>query len=261
MDDAQKNDAPVVQVCGLHKHFGGMPVLKGIDFVVRRGQTVSILGSSGSGKSTLLRCMNWLEVPDSGSVHIGGTRLGVGADGKPMRERELARLRARTAMVFQSFNLWPHLSVLGNVMEAPLHVQGVARAQATQQALALLEKVGMAEKSHAWPYTLSGGQKQRVAIARALAMNPAVILFDEPTSALDPELVGEVQSVIRTLAEEGLTMVIVTHEMGFARAISDEVVFIDQGLVVERAAPEKFFTQPETARVRQFLGRYQRSLI
>jgi len=251
------DNAPVVQVRDLHKHFQGVEVLKGIDLDVRRGQTVSVLGSSGSGKSTLLRCMNWLEVPDSGAIHICGNRIGVGEDGKPMRGASLARMRARTAMVFQSFNLWPHLTVLGNVIEAPVHVQRVTRDQAIEHAHALLDKVGMAEKIDAWPHTLSGGQKQRVAIARALAMNPAVILFDEPTSALDPELVGEVQSVIKTLADDGFTMVIVTHEMGFARTVSDEVVFIDQGLVVERAAPDKFFDDPQTERVRQFLGRYR----
>jgi polar amino acid transport system ATP-binding protein len=250
--------APVIDVRGLRKSFANVEVLKGIDFQVQRGRTVSILGSSGSGKSTMLRCINWLEQPDSGSIHIAGERIGIQGDGKtPMSGRELARMRARTAMVFQSFNLWPHLTVLENVIEAPVHVQGVARDEALTRARSLLGKVGMSHKVDAYPWTLSGGQKQRVAIARALAMNPEVILFDEPTSALDPELVGEVQSVMRALAEDGFTMVIVTHEMDFARAISHEVIFIDKGLIVERAAPEKFFTEPDTERVRQFLGRYR----
>jgi len=252
------DNMPVIDVRGLRKSFANVEVLKGIDFQVQRGKTVSVLGSSGSGKSTMLRCINWLEQPDSGSIHITGERIGIRADGKtPMSGRELAHMRARTAMVFQSFNLWPHLTVLENVIEAPVHVQRVARDEAIERARSLLHKVGMSHKIDAYPWTLSGGQKQRVAIARALAMSPEVILFDEPTSALDPELVGEVQSVMRTLAEDGFTMVIVTHEMDFARAISHEVVFIDQGLVVERAEPEKFFTAPDTDRVRQFLGRYR----
>jgi polar amino acid transport system ATP-binding protein len=248
----------VIDVQGLHKSFAGVDVLKGIDFQVMRGKTVSILGSSGSGKSTLLRCINWLEQPDGGSVHISGERMGVMPDGvTPMSERDLARMRARTAMVFQSFNLWPHLTVLENVIEAPIHVQGVSREQAVDTAQALLRKVGMSNKASFYPFTLSGGQKQRVAIARALAMSPEVILFDEPTSALDPELVGEVQSVIRALAEDGYTMVVVTHEMDFARTVSHEVVFIERGLVIERAAPAEFFTNPKTERVRQFLSRQQ----
>jgi polar amino acid transport system ATP-binding protein len=250
-------NTPVIDVRGLRKNFADVEVLKGIDFQVSRGKTVSVLGSSGSGKSTMLRCINWLEQPDEGSIHISGERIGIRNDGRtPMSNRELARMRARTAMVFQSFNLWPHLTVLENVIEAPIHVQGVARKEAISQARSLLDKVGMSHKVDAYPWTLSGGQKQRVAIARALAMNPEVILFDEPTSALDPELVGEVQSVMRALAEDGFTMVIVTHEMDFARAISDEVVFIDKGVIVERSAPEKFFVTPDTDRVRQFLSRY-----
>lgn len=252
------NDAlPVIEVQDLHKSFDGEEVLKGIDFRVERGQIISIIGSSGSGKSTLLRCINWLEEPDSGSIRIVGDRIGVSADGKtPMPERELAKMRTRMAMVFQSFNLWPHLSVLHNVTEAPIHVQGVEKDEAVAQAEVWLERVGMLVKKDAYPFTLSGGQKQRVAIARALVMNPEVILFDEPTSALDPELIGEVQEVISELAAENFTMVIVTHEMDFAQNISDEVIFIDKGVVVEQAAPEKFFGDPDSERLRQFVGKY-----
>lgn len=248
---------PVIEIRNLHKSFGALEVLKGIDLTVDRGQTISILGSSGSGKSTMLRCINWLEEPSGGTIHISGDRIGVKADGAtPMSERELAGMRARTAMVFQSFNLWPHLTVMQNVTEAPIHVQKVSRDEAIANAEALLEKVGMSAKRDVYPYTLSGGQKQRVAIARALAMRPEVILFDEPTSALDPELVGEVLAVMRSLAADHFTMVVVTHEMEFARAISSEVVLIDKGLVVERAEPERFFTNPESERARQFLNRF-----
>ena len=249
---------PVIQVRDLHKSFDGVEVLKGINFNVERGQIISIIGSSGSGKSTLLRCMNWLEQPDSGSIRIVGDRVGVKSDGNtPMLEKDLATLRTRMAMVFQSFNLWPHLNVLQNVTEAPIHVQGVGKDNAISQAEEWLERVGMLVKKDAYPYTLSGGQKQRVAIARALAMNPEVILFDEPTSALDPELVGEVQDVIVELAEDNFTMVIVTHEMDFARSISNEVAFIDKGVVVEQAPPEKFFGDPDSERLRQFVSKYR----
>jgi polar amino acid transport system ATP-binding protein len=246
-----------VDVREVSKSFGGVEVLRKISLRVAHGQTVSILGPSGSGKSTLLRCINWLEEPDSGEVLIAGVRIGLKADGKThMPDRELARMRARIGMVFQSFNLWPHLSVIENVTEAPIHVLGMARDEAVARAQALLDKVGIADKRDAYPYVLSGGQKQRVAIARALAMNPEVILFDEPTSALDPELVGEVLATMRTLSEEGMTMVVVTHEMGFAREASDEIVFIDQGSVVEHQPPDAFFDRPQTVRARQFLSRY-----
>ncbi|MSP80076.1 MAG: amino acid ABC transporter ATP-binding protein [Rhodospirillales bacterium] len=247
----------VVEVRNVSKTFAGVEVLRDVSLSVARGQTVSILGPSGSGKSTLLRCINWLEEPDRGEISIAGQRIGIRPDGKTlMSDRELAAMRARIGMVFQSFNLWPHLSVLQNVTEAPIHVLGVPRDEAIERAERLLDKVGIAEKRDAYPYVLSGGQKQRVAIARALAMNPEVILFDEPTSALDPELVGEVLTVMRALADEGMTMVVVTHEMAFAREAADEIVFLDQGRVVERADPETFFNKPSTDRVRQFLQRY-----
>jgi polar amino acid transport system ATP-binding protein len=246
-----------LDVRNVSKSFAGTKVLRNVSLKVARGQTVSILGPSGSGKSTLLRCINWLEEPDAGEVFIAGERIGVRADGKTrMSDRELARMRARIGMVFQSFNLWPHLTVLQNVTEAPIHVLGRLREEAMAAAEALLHKVGIPEKRDAYPYVLSGGQKQRVAIARALAMNPEVILFDEPTSALDPELVGGVLAVMRALAEEGMTLVVVTHEMDFAREVSDEIVFIDQGSVVERQPPDVFFARPETPRARQFLSRY-----
>jgi len=244
-----------VEVRNVSKSFGGLEVLRDVSLEVERGKTVSILGPSGSGKSTLLRCINWLEEPDSGEIFVAGERIGT-RDGKAhMSDHELSRMRARIGMVFQSFNLWPHLTVLQNVTEAPIHVLGLKREEAVARAEKLLDKVGIGDKRNTYPYQLSGGQKQRVGIARALAMNPAVILFDEPTSALDPELVGEVLGVMRALAAEGMTMVVVTHEMEFARDVSNEVVFIDQGLIVEREKPEIFFAQPKTARARQFLSR------
>ncbi|SEN23930.1 polar amino acid transport system ATP-binding protein [Pseudomonas sp. ok272] len=242
-----------VQISGLSKCFGGIEVLRGVNLTVSKGEVVSVLGSSGSGKSTMLRCINWLEVPDQGRIEIAGQRIGVNDAGKAMGQRELAAIRAKTAMVFQGFNLWPHLTVLQNVMEAPMRVKGVHRAEALKQASELLEKVGMADKAQAYPFTLSGGQKQRVAIARALAMNPEVILFDEPTSALDPERVGEVLQVMKNLSAEGYTMIVVTHEMEFARAVSDQVVFLEKGEIIEQATPQKFFSNPDTDRVRKFL--------
>ncbi len=246
-------DVPAVQIDNLSKSFDDVEVLRDISLTVNKGEVVSVLGSSGSGKSTLLRCINWLEEPDRGSIHIAGQCIGVDAQGKRMNNRELAAIRAKTGMVFQSFNLWPHLSVLQNVMEAPMQVKKMRKDEARAIAQTLLEKVGMEQKAEAFPYTLSGGQKQRVAIARALAMSPEVILFDEPTSALDPERVGEVLTVMKNLSSEGYTMIVVTHEMEFARAVSDQVVFLEKGLLIEKSAPEKFFTNPETERVRKFL--------
>ncbi|EPB9494615.1 TPA: amino acid ABC transporter ATP-binding protein [Pseudomonas aeruginosa] len=247
-------DIPAVSIRNLSKSFSDFEVLRDIELTVAKGEVVSVLGSSGSGKSTLLRCINWLEEPDRGTIHIAGQRIGVNEQtGHKMGNRELAAIRARTGMVFQGFNLWPHLSVLQNVMEAPVQVKGMGKEQARVIATELLEKVGMGEKKNSYPYTLSGGQKQRVAIARVLAMSPEVILFDEPTSALDPERVGEVLTVMNNLSAEGYTMIVVTHEMEFARAVSDQVVFLEKGKIIEKSAPEKFFSSPETERVRKFL--------
>jgi polar amino acid transport system ATP-binding protein len=253
----QQDPNMLLRVEGLVKAFKGSKVLNGIDLAVSKGETVCVLGPSGSGKSTLLRCMNWLEVPDGGSIFLKDRRLGIRADGKTkMSDVELSALRARMGMVFQSFALWPHLSVLQNVMAAPLHVQMRPKAFVREEALLLLEKVGLFDKRDAFPSRLSGGQKQRVGIARALAMKPELLLFDEPTSALDPELVGEVLRVMRTLADDGMTMVVVTHEMAFARDVASRVVFLDRGVVAETAKPEVFFSRPETDRAKQFLARY-----
>ena len=247
---------PVLQVAGLCKSFNDHRALEGIDLSVAEGETVCILGPSGSGKSTLLRCINWLEVPDGGAVYLLGERIGIGPSGLIMRDRELARIRTRIGMVFQHFALWPHLSVLGNLMAAPLHVQQRPREEVSAQAEGLLRKVGLWEKREAPPARLSGGEKQRVGIARALMMRPVLLLFDEPTSALDPELVGEVLAVMKALASDGMTMLVVTHEMGFAREAATRVVFMDQGRIVETAGPEAFFTKPATDRAQQFLVRY-----
>ncbi|HUW80042.1 MAG TPA: amino acid ABC transporter ATP-binding protein [Acidocella sp.] len=254
----QKHDPaePLLRIQGLVKTYKDHVVLNGIDLDVMKGETICVLGPSGSGKSTLLRCVNWLEVPDGGHISLKGERIGTRASGAAMSDAELSRLRARMGMVFQSFALWPHLTVLQNVMAAPLHVQRRPKEFVREEALALLEKVGLSEKQGAYPSRLSGGQKQRVGIARALAMRPEVMLFDEPTSALDPELVGEVLLVMRALALEGMTMIVVTHEMAFAHDVANRVVFLDQGRVAETATPEAFFTAPKTERAQQFLARY-----
>ena len=247
----------VLSVRGLGKAFGANLVLDAIDLDVARGETVCVLGPSGSGKSTLLRCINWLERPDTGSIHLAGQRIGIRPGGNvAMSDAELARMRARIGMVFQHFALWPHMTVLQNITEAPIHVQRRPRAEVTAEAEALLRKVGLLDKAGAHPARLSGGQKQRVGIARALMMRPELLLFDEPTSALDPELVGEVLAVMQDLAAEGMTMVVVTHEMAFARDVASRVVFMDAGRIVESAAPEAFFGAPQTDRARQFLLRY-----
>ncbi|PVX79914.1 amino acid ABC transporter ATP-binding protein [Paraburkholderia unamae] len=248
----------VLRLNGISKSFGENPVLRDVSLTVHKGETVCLLGPSGCGKSTLLRCVNWLEVPDAGTVHVSNQRMGVreGSSIK-MSDAELARSRARIGMVFQHFALWPHLTVLQNVMEAPLHVLGRPREAVRAEARELLERVGLAGKMDAFPSRLSGGQKQRVGIARALAMKPDILLFDEPTSALDPMLVGEVLNVMRSLAQEGATMVIVTHEMEFARQVASRVVFMDAGQVIESAPPERFFGAPQTARAREFLARFR----
>ncbi len=253
--------APAVELRGVAKFFGEHEVLAKVNLSVAAGETVCILGPSGAGKSTLLRCINWLETPDSGAVFLHGVRVGVtGENGvhRPMTDRELAAIRTRTGMVFQHFNLWPHLTVLGNVIESPIHVLRRPRKEVIAEAEALLAKVGLAEKRNAYPARLSGGQMQRVAIARALAMRPELLLFDEPTSALDPELVGEVLEVMRSLARDGMTMIVVTHEMQFAREAANRVVLLDNGRIVEEGAAEEFFRRPRTERSRQFLERFNR---
>jgi general L-amino acid transport system ATP-binding protein len=235
----------LIEIKGLHKAYGQFEALRGIDLSIAAGEVVVVVGPSGSGKSTLIRCVNLLEDYQRGEVRVGGEKV--------VRGRALARVRAEVGMVFQSFNLFPHLSALHNVALGPLRVRGMSRADADARAQALLEKVGLADQAHKLPGQLSGGQQQRVAIARALAMEPQVLLFDEPTSALDPEMVGEVLAVMQTLAHTGVTMVIVTHEMGFARCVADRVVFMEDGLIVEVAPPETFFGAPREARTRAFL--------
>jgi polar amino acid transport system ATP-binding protein len=232
-------------------------VLHDISLSVHQGETVCLLGPSGCGKSTLLRCINWLEVPDAGSVHLSGQRIGVRSGGVvKMNDADLSGMRARIGMVFQQFALWPHLTVLQNVMEAPLYVQKRPRAEVRADALQLLDRVGLADKQDSFPSRLSGGQKQRVGIARALAMKPDILLFDEPTSALDPMLVGEVLATMKSLAAEGATMVIVTHEMAFAREVASRIVFMDAGRIAEVAPPETFFSRPQTDPARRFLARF-----
>ena len=254
------DDVPAVELRGLSKQFGDREVLAGIDLTVMPGETVCIVGPSGSGKSTLLRCINWLERPDRGSVFLHGTRVGYRRSGDgtvPMTDGELAMLRTRVGMVFQHFNLWPHMTALGNVVESPIHVLRRPRRDAIAEGERLLEKVGLADKRDVYPAFLSGGQMQRVAIARALAMRPEVLLFDEATSALDPELIGEVLAVMKALARDGLTMIVVTHEMKFAREAASRVVFLDKGRIVEVATAEAFFEKPATERAQQFLERYR----
>ena len=254
------NAPEAVVIEDLHKRFGELEVLKGVSLTAREGDVITLIGSSGSGKSTLLRCINMLEVPDEGRVVIGGEAIGLkkGRGGRtvPADVRQVDRLRTRLGMVFQNFNLWTHMTILENVIEAPVHVLGVPRAEAIDRARMLLDKVGILSKAESYPIQLSGGQQQRAAIARALAMQPKVMLFDEPTSALDPELVGEVLLVIRQLAEEGNTMILVTHEMGFAREVASEVVFLHQGRVEEQGPPDKVLVNPDSERVRQFLSRH-----
>ena len=258
VESANRSPAPALRIIGLTKSFADNVVLDGVSLTVKKGKTVCILGPSGSGKSTLLRCVNWLEQPDQGAIFLGATRVGFRNNGSAitMSARELARVRARIGMVFQHFNLWPHLTVLENLMEAPVHVLRKPPMEAMKLAEQLLDRVGLIEKRDAFPGRLSGGQKQRVGIARALAMEPEVLLFDEPTSALDPETVGEVIAVMKDLSAEGRTMLVVTHEMQFARETADEIVFLDRGRVVETASPQSFFTEPRTERARQFLQRY-----
>jgi len=248
----------VLEVKGVRKNFGDLAVLKGLDLTARSHDVVTMIGASGSGKSTFLRCINFLELPDAGTIRFEGETVRLaqqGAGRAQLDRKQINRMRSRIGMVFQSFNLWTHLTVLENVAVAPIKVLGLTRKEATERAEAYLEKVGLIEKRHAYPAHISGGQQQRVGIARALAMEPALLLFDEPTSALDPELVGEVLAVMRTLAAEGRTMIIVTHEMGFAREISSEVLFLHQGVVEERGPPEQVLGNPRSERCRAFLQR------
>jgi len=251
--------APVaLKVENLRKNFGQVEVLKGISLEAREGEVISILGSSGSGKSTLLRCINLLETPTSGTVTISGETIKMAQNSKgesyPTDKKQVSRIRSELGMVFQSFNLWSHKTILENVIEAPIYVQGRNRAEVIEEAEALLAKVGIADKRNYYPSHMSGGQQQRAAIARALAMKPKVMLFDEPTSALDPELVGEVLRVMRGLAEEGRTMLVVTHEMGFARDVSNRVIFVHQGQVEEDGAPSEVFTNSKSERFRKFIS-------
>ncbi|AMR76507.1 amino acid ABC transporter ATP-binding protein [Cupriavidus nantongensis] len=245
------SDSAIIRIRNLGKSFGSHTVLRGIDFDVQPSQVVVVIGPSGSGKSTFLRCCNGLEQPEAGTIDIVGKRLVT--DGQLIDEQGLNQLRTEVGMVFQSFNLFPHLSVLHNVTVGPRMLRGVSRDDAERKAMSLLEKVGLAHKAHAMPASLSGGQKQRVAIARALAMEPRVMLFDEPTSALDPELVGEVLQVMKVLAAEGMTMVVVTHEMGFAREVADVVVVMDGGGIIEAGPPSVIFSAPTQERTRGFL--------
>lgn len=252
---------PALEIRNLHKRYGDLEVLKGISLTARDGDVISILGSSGSGKSTFLRCINLLENPHEGEILVAGEQLRlkrakdgdlVAADAK-----QINVMRSKLGFVFQNFNLWPHMSVLDNIIEAPRRVLGLSKAEATESAEALLAKVGIADKRHVYPNQLSGGQQQRAAIARTLAMQPKVILFDEPTSALDPEMVQEVLAVIRSLADEGRTMLLVTHEMNFAKQVSSEVVFLHQGLIEEQGTPEQVFDNPQSARCKQFMSSHR----
>ena len=258
MGTQQKDGNEMVRGEQIVKRFGPLTVLNGIDFTVKYGQVVVIIGPSGSGKTTLLRCINHLEKIDDGRIYVDGELVGYRiVNGKPVEDSEanIARMRSKVGFVFQRFNLFPHKTALENVIEAPVHVLHEPVNVVKERAMSLLEKVGMAEKADAYPHKLSGGQQQRVAIARALAMQPKLMLFDEATSALDPELVGEVLKVMRQLAEEGMTMVVVTHEMGFAREVADHIIFMDKSVIVEEGTPEQIFEYSENERTRNFLSR------
>ena len=242
-----------IRVDGLHKSFGTHEVLKGVSLTACEGDVVAIIGGSGSGKSTMLRCINFLETPSGGSIEIGGEAVAMRADGTPADRRQLERLRQSLGMVFQNFNLWTHKTVLENLIEVPVHVLKLPRAEAEARARKLLARVGLAEKEGAYPAYMSGGQQQRAAIARALCMEPRAMLFDEPTSALDPELVGEVLQVIKGLADEGRTMVLVTHEMKFAREVASHVIYLHNGVIEEQGPPAEVFGAPKSERLKQFL--------
>ncbi len=247
---------PIVKISNLDKYFGRLHVLKNINLEVPERQVVCLIGRSGSGKSTLLRCVNFLEDPSHGAVEVDGVRVAADAKGKERRQL-IHDVRLKTGMVFQEFNLFPHMSVLENVIEGPVTVKGMDRNRAVEFAEQNLDSVGMLFKKDEYPMRLSGGQKQRVAIARALTMEPRVMLFDEPTSALDPELIGEVLSVMKKVANEGMTMIVVTHEMGFAREVADRVIVMSEGELIEDAAPDELFSQPKDPRTRALIDRYR----
>lgn len=244
----------MIEIRDLHKSFGPLEVLKGVDLTVEHGKVLVIIGPSGSGKTTLLRCFNLLEQPDQGSLVLGDLRLEFSPAGK-VQQRSVLALRKRTGMVFQSYNLFPHMTALGNVMEGQVTVQKRSKEEARKRGIELLAKVGLQDKADAYPHQLSGGQQQRVAIARAMAVEPEVLLFDEPTSALDPELVGEVLKVIRQLATEGMTMVIVTHEMKFAADVADQIILMDNGVILEQGTPQQVLEHTKNPRALQFLNR------
>lgn len=250
--------AEAIAVTDLHKRFGPLEVLKGVSLTANRGDVIAIIGGSGSGKSTLLRCINMLELPSAGMVRVHGEEIKMKPDGRgglvPADRKQVQRIRTRLGMVFQSFNLWQHMTILENVIEAPVHVLGNLKAEAVETAEALLRRVGLYEKRDAYPGFLSGGQQQRAAIARALAIQPLVMLFDEPTSALDPELVGEVLSVIGDLAHEKRTMILVTHEMKFARNVANHIVFLHNGIIEEQGPPEAIFGAPRSERLKKFIS-------
>ncbi|OXR44239.1 amino acid ABC transporter ATP-binding protein [Nocardia cerradoensis] len=255
---AASADVPMIRAERVCKNFGALQVLQGVSLEVARGQVMCLIGPSGSGKSTFLRCINHLERVNAGRLYVDGDLVGYRERGGKLyelRPRESARQRRDVGMVFQHFNLFPHRTALANVVEAPIHVKKISRSQAVARARELLDRVGLADKADAYPAQLSGGQQQRVAIARALAMDPKLMLFDEPTSALDPELVGEVLTVMRELAQSGMTMVVVTHEMGFAREVADQLVFMDGGVVVEAGNPREMLANPQHERTQAFLSR------
>jgi arginine/ornithine transport system ATP-binding protein len=252
------NQQQALVVKDIYKSFGELEVLKGVSLTANKGDVISVLGSSGSGKSTLLRCINFLDTPDSGKIIVAGEEILMQTTAKGIRKpqniRQIEKIRTKLAMVFQQFNLWTHMTVLENVIEAPVHVLKIPKAQSIEKAEYYLEKVGIKEKMKAYPAQLSGGQQQRAAIARALAVEPDVMLFDEPTSALDPELVGEVLQVIRALAKEGRTMIVVTHEMGFAKEVSTRIIFLHNGLIEEDGEPAGVFANPKSERFREFIA-------
>ncbi len=254
------NPEPPIRVEGIRKSFGELEVLKGVSFQVERGNVVSMIGSSGSGKSTLLRCINYLEVPSAGEVYIEGEPIGTRIDPNGRRQprslKEINLIRQNLGVVFQQFNLWPHMTVLGNVIEAPIHVKGLSKKEAVELGREMLARVKLIGKEDEYPARLSGGQQQRVAIARALAMRPKVMLFDEATSSLDPELKDEVLGVMRDLAVSGTTMIVVTHEIEFAREVSDRIMFLHEGMIEEEGRPEDIFSHPRSDRCRQFLSKH-----